>query len=104
MKIRKNIQYKFNDKRVDLLLIGEGEKSTMPLTKILTLHRGRKHYFRYFSQAFRKAIWNNTLKTVFKINGKQTIKMSKRWICNIQKKWNNNNNKVAMHDLSLKVY
>ena len=36
MKIRKNIQYKFNDKRVDLLLIGEGEKSTMPLTKILT--------------------------------------------------------------------
>ena len=36
MKINKNIQYKFKDKRVDLLLIGEGEKSTMPLNKILT--------------------------------------------------------------------
>ena len=36
VKINKNIQYKFKDKRVDLLLIGEGEKSTMPLKKILT--------------------------------------------------------------------
>ena len=36
MKINKNIQYKFKDKRVDLLLIGEGEKSTMPLKNILT--------------------------------------------------------------------
>ena len=40
-----------------------------------TLHRGRKHVFRYFLQTFRTAQKLNChVKNCFKINGKKTIR------------------------------
>ena len=44
-----------------------------------TLHHGRKHFCRYYLQAFRTAEkLKYHIKDCFKINGKQTIKMPKR--------------------------
>ena len=74
------------DKHVDLLLIGEGEKKHYVLIKDFntfmydhTLHCGRKHFCRYCLQAFRTAEKLKChIKDCFKINGKQTINMPKK--------------------------
>ena len=74
------------DKHVDLLLIGEGEKKHYILIKDFntfvydhTLHCGRKHFCRYCLQAFRTAEkLKRHIKDSFKINGKENIKMPKK--------------------------
>ena len=74
------------DKHVDILLIGEGQKNPYALIKDFntfmydhTLHRGRKHFCHYCLQAFRTAEKLKChIKDCFKINGKQTIKMPKK--------------------------
>ena len=74
------------DKHVDLLLIDEGEKKHYISIKDFntcmyeqTLHRGRRHFCRYYLQAFRTAEKLKChIKDFFKINVKQTIKMSKK--------------------------
>ena len=44
-----------------------------------SLHRGRKHFCRYFLYAFiTEEILKRDIKDYFKINGKQTIKMPKK--------------------------
>ena len=44
-----------------------------------TLHRGRKHYYRYCLEAFRTAdVLKTHIKNCFKINGKQRSKMQKK--------------------------
>ena len=70
------------DKRVDLLLIGEGEKKHYVLIKDFssfmydyTLHRGRKHFCCCYLQALRTAGVLKYIKHCFKISGKQRIKM-----------------------------
>ena len=71
------------DKNVDLLLLGEGEKKHYVLIKGFntfmydyTLHCGRKHFCRYSFQAFRRLdVLKCHIKNCFKINGKQRIKM-----------------------------
>ena len=76
----------YGDKPVDLLLAGEAEKNHNVLIKDFntfmndhTLHRGRKHFYCYCLQAFRTAeTMISYFKDCFKINGKQTIKMSKK--------------------------
>ena len=75
----------FEDKHVDLL-ISEGEKKLYFLIQKLntfiydhTLHHGKKHFCCYCLQAFRTAgKLKCHIKDCFKINGKQTIKMSKK--------------------------
>ena len=74
------------DKHVDLLLIGEGEKKHYVLIKDFntfmynhTLHHGRKHFSCYCLQAFRTAEKLKChIKDSFKINGKQTIKIHRK--------------------------
>ena len=74
------------DKHVDLLLIGEEEKKHYVLIKDFdkfmydhTLHRGKKHFYHYYLQAFQTAEkLKFHIKDCFKINGKQTIKMPKK--------------------------
>ena len=74
------------DKHVHLLLTGEGEKKHYVLIKDFntfmydhTLHHGRKHFCRYYLQPFRTAEKLKChIKDCFKINGKQSIKMSKK--------------------------
>ena len=74
------------DKHVDLLLIGEGEKKHYVLIKDFntfmydhTLRRERKRFCRYCLQAFSsEEILKSHIKNCFKINGKQTIEMPKK--------------------------
>ena len=74
------------EKHVDLLLIGEGEKKHYVFINNFntfmyenTLHRGRKHFCRYCLQAFRTGEKLKChIKDCPKINGKQTIKMPKK--------------------------
>ena len=76
------------DKHVHLLLVGEGEKQHHVLIKYFntfmcddTLHRGRKHFCRYYLQAFStEEILKRHIKDCFKINAKKMIKMPKK--CN----------------------
>ena len=71
-----------DDKHVDLLLIGEGEKTHYFLIKDLntfmyghTLHHERKNFCFYCWQAFRTAEkLKSNIKDCFKTNGKQTLK------------------------------
>ena len=73
------------DKHVDLLLIGEGEKKHYVLIKDFntfmydhSLHRGRKHFCRYCLKACRtEKILKSHIKDCFKINSKQNIKIPK---------------------------
>ena len=76
----------YEDKHVDLLLIGKEKKKHYVLTKDLntfmhdyTLHWGEKHFCCYCLQAFRTA--ENLkchIKDYFKIIDKETIKMPKK--------------------------
>ena len=67
-------------------MICEGEKKHHAFIKDFgtfmyahTLHRGRKHFCRYFLQAFRTAEKLKChIKDYFRINGKKTIKVSKK--------------------------
>ena len=67
-------------------MIDEGEKKNYVLIKDFdafiydhTLHHGRKHFWRYCLQDFRTAeTFKCYIKDSFKINNKQTIKMSKK--------------------------
>ena len=76
----------YEDKDVDLLLIGEGEKKHYVLIKDFntflyhhTLNHGRKHFCCYCLPAFRTAeTFKCHIKDCFKINGKQTIMMPKK--------------------------
>ena len=80
---QKNVAKK---KHVDLLWIEKEGKSHHVLIKDFhtfmyyhTLHRGRKHFFRYCLQAFRtEKISKCRVKDSFKINGKQRIKMAEK--------------------------
>ena len=77
------------DKHIDLLLIGNGEKKHYVLINDFnrymhdhSLHRGRRHFCRYFLHAFiTEKILKRHIKDCFKINGKQTIKMPKKGEC-----------------------
>ena len=61
------------EKHVDLLLMGEGEKT------LCSLHRGRKSFCRYCLHAFiTEEILKRHIKDCFKINGKQRIIMPKK--------------------------
>ena len=108
MKIRrKNPIYESKkcceEKHVDLLLVGEGEKKQYVFIKDFnrliydhTLHRWRKHFCLYCLQAFRTTEkLNCRIKNSFKINGKQTIKMPK--------KMNMSNSKISRKNI-LKVF
>ena len=74
------------DKHVDLLLIGEGDKKYYVFTEDINtfmynhiLNYGRKHLCRYCLEAFRTAEkLKYHIKYRCKINGKQTIKMPKK--------------------------
>ena len=74
------------EKHVDLLLIGEGEKKYYVFINDFnrfmydhSLHRGRKHFCRYCLHAFiTEEILKRSIKDRFKINGKHTIKMSNK--------------------------
>ena len=74
------------EKHVDLLLIREEGKRYYVFVKdfsrfiyVHTLHRGRKHFCRYYLQAFStKEILKLHIKDCFKINGKKRIKMPKK--------------------------
>ena len=76
---------RYENKHVDLLMIGKGEKEHYVLIKDFNtfmydyvLHRERKHFCRYCFQAFRtKEKLKYYIKHCFKINGNQTIKMPK---------------------------
>ena len=71
------------DKHVNLLSVGEGEKKHHVLIKDFNafmydhkLHRGRKHFCCYFLQAFRaEETLKRHIKDCFQINGKQRIKL-----------------------------
>ena len=70
------------EKHVDLLLIGEGEKKHCVFIKDINTfiydHRG-KHFCRYCLQPFRTSEKLKChIKDSFKINGKKTIKMPKK--------------------------
>ena len=77
----------FEEKHVDLLLMGEGETKHDILINDLnrfmyrhSLHRGRKHFCRYCLHAFiTKEILKRHFKNCFKVNGKQTITMPKKF-------------------------
>ena len=93
MKIKKNIQSiikkNYEEKHVDLLWIGEeGERHYVLIKDFITfmydnaLHRGRKHFCCYCSQAFStEKILKRHINGCFKINGKQGFIMLKKWIC-----------------------
>ena len=74
------------DKHVDLLLIGEGEKKHYVLIKDFntfmydhTLRCRRKHFCRYCLHTFvTEEILKRHIKDCFKINGKQRIIMPKK--------------------------
>ena len=74
------------DKHVDLLLIGEGEKKHYVFIKDFnkfmydhTLHHGKKYFCRYCLQAFKTAEKLKChIKDCFKINDKQIIKIPKK--------------------------
>ena len=74
------------EKLVDLLFIGEGEKTLYALIKDFntfiydySLHHGKKHFCRYFLHALiKEEILKRHIKDCFKINGKQTIKLCKK--------------------------
>ena len=80
------IQKCCKEKHVTLFLIGEGEQKHYVLIKDFkrfmydhSLHWGRKHFCRYCLQAFvTEEILKCHIKDCFKVNGKQTIKMSKK--------------------------
>ena len=72
------------EKHVDLLLIGEGEKKHVLIKDFNrfkfdhSLHRGRKHFCCYCLHVFiREEILEHHTKGCFKINDKQMIKMPK---------------------------
>ena len=79
----------FEEKYVDLLLIGEKGKRHYPLIKDFntflyddTLHRGRKPFCCFCLQTFStEKILICHVKDCLKINGRQMIKMPKKWIC-----------------------
>ena len=73
-------------KHIDLLLIGEGEKNRYVLIKGFnwfmcdhSLHRGRRHFCCYCLHAFIiEGILKRHIKYWIRINGKKTIKMTKK--------------------------
>ena len=94
------------ENKVDLSLIGEGEKKHYVLIKDFntfmydyTLLRGKKHFCCYCLQAFRTSEkLKCCIKDCFKINGKQTIKMPKKGeYIKTEKFWKKN--KIIIHDL-----
>ena len=90
MKMRKNIQSTYQkkcceEKHVDLLLIGEGEKKYGLINDFSrfmndhSLHRGKKHFCPYCVHAFiTKEVVKRHIKDCFKINGKQTVKINEK--------------------------
>ena len=73
------------EKHVDLLLIEEGEKKYVLIKCFNTfmynhsLHRGRKHFYRYCLHAFiTEEILKCHFKDCFKINGKHRVIMPKK--------------------------
>ena len=73
------------EKHIDLLLVGEGEKLYVLLKDFNTfmfdhsLHCGRRHFCRCCSHAYiTEEIFKSPIKDSFKINGKQKIKMPKK--------------------------
>ena len=79
------VSKKFEEKHVDLLLIGEEKKNSVLIkdfNKFMydhSLHRRKKHFCRYYLHAFiTEEILKCHIKDRFKINGKQTIKMPKK--------------------------
>ena len=74
------------DKNVDLLFIGEGEKKHYVFIKDFNtfmyddiLHHGRKHFYHYYLHAFVTGeILKHHIKVCFKISGKQRIIMPKK--------------------------
>ena len=95
------------EKHVDLLVIGKGEKKHCVSIKDFntfmydhTLHRGRKHFCRYCLQAFRTADKLKChIKDCFKINGKQANKMPKNGEYVQFKSFEKKKKKITIHDL-----
>ena len=86
MKIKKNTQSLHEkkcckEKNLDLLFIGEGEKKHYVFIKDFntfmydhSLHRGRKHLYRYCLHAFiKEEILKRHIKDCFKINGDKEL-------------------------------
>ena len=76
----------FEDKHIDLLLIGKRQKNHYVLINYFnrfmndhSLHRGRKHFCRYCLHDFiTEEILKRHIQDCLKVNGKQTIKMLKK--------------------------
>ena len=91
---------------IELLLIGEREKKHYVFINDFnrfmfdhSLHCGRKHFCSYCLHIFIiEEILKRHIKDCFKINGKQTIKMSKKGEYVKFKKFGQKN-KITIHDL-----
>ena len=88
MKIRKNIQFMYlnnvEEKHIDFLLIGEGEKNIMLSSKILIhsymiiITLWKKTFLSSLFTSFHYRKLKRHINDYFKINGKQTIKIPKK--------------------------